>query len=77
MLTNDNLDRKWCIIQIKPNSYDRAIRNLERQGFEAFLPQIKKTIRQNSKFVDMKHYVFPGYMFVSFKQDSKGMGKNK
>ena len=75
MLTNDNSDRKWCIIQIKPNSYDRAILNLERQGFEAFLPQIKKTVRQNNKFVDMKHYVFPGYMFVSFNQDLKEWGK--
>jgi transcriptional antiterminator RfaH len=69
MLSKDNSERIWSIAQIKPNSYDRAIRNLERQGFEVFLPKIIKTIRHNNKFVHKDHYVFPGYMFVGFNQD--------
>ena len=61
-----SLDKKWCIAQIKPNSYKSAIQNLERQGFETFLPKMEITERQKNKFVIKNVYVFPGYMFVFF-----------
>jgi transcriptional antiterminator RfaH len=63
---NKSLDKKWFIAQIKPNSYNTAIQNLERQGFETFLPEMKITQRQKNKFVVKNVYVFPGYMFVCF-----------
>jgi len=63
---NESLDKKWYIAQIKPNSYDTAIQNLERQGFETFLPKMERTQRQKNKFVYKNVYVFPGYMFVCF-----------
>ena len=63
---NQSLDKKWFIAQIKPNSYNTAIQNLERQGFETFLPKMEITQRQKNKFVVKNVYVFPGYMFVSF-----------
>ena len=63
---NQSLDKKWFIAQIKPNSYNTAIQNLERQGFETFLPKKGMTQRQKNKFVVKNVYVFPGYMFVSF-----------
>ena len=43
---NKNLDKKWFIAQIKPNSYNSATQNLERQGFETFVPKMKITKRQ-------------------------------
>ena len=43
---NKNLDKKWFIAQIKPNSYRSATQNLERQGFETFLPKMEITQRQ-------------------------------
>jgi transcriptional antiterminator RfaH len=64
---NTNLDKKWFIAQIKPNSYNTAIQNLERQGFETFLPIMETTQRQKNKFIVKNEYVFPGYVFVSFK----------
>ena len=64
---NQSLDKKWFIAQIKPNSYDTAIQNLERQGFETFLPKMEITQRQKNKFLVKNVYVFPGYMFVCFK----------
>ena len=63
---NQNLDKKWLIAQIKPNSYDLAIRNLERQGFKTFLPKMEITQRQKEKFIVKSVCVFPGYMFVCF-----------
>ena len=63
---NQNLDKKWCIAQIKPNLYLSAIKNLERQGFETFLPKMEITQKQENKFLFKNVYVFPGYMFVCF-----------
>jgi transcriptional antiterminator RfaH len=61
-----SLDKKWYIAQIKKNSYLSAIQNLERQGFETFLPKMEITQKQKNKFVIKNVYVFPGYMFVYF-----------
>ena len=63
---NKSLDKKWYIARIKPNSYHSASQNLERQGFETFLPKMKITQRQKNKFIVKNVYVFPGYMFVCF-----------
>ena len=66
MLMSQSLDKKWFIARIKPNSYKSAIQNLERQGFETFLPKMEITQRQKNKFIVKNVYVFPGYMFVCF-----------
>lgn len=63
---NQYIEKKWLIAQIKPNSYDTAIKNLERQGFETFLPKMKITQRKENKFLVKNVYVFPGYIFVCF-----------
>ena len=63
---NESLGKKWYIVQIKLNSYDTAIPNLERQGFETFVPKMDITQRQKNKFLVKNVYVFPGYLFVCF-----------
>lgn len=60
---------KWLVVQIKPNSYDLALRNLERQGCETFLPKMKVTIKKENKFVNKDVLVFPGYIFVGIDLD--------
>ena len=67
-----NEDIKWFVVQIKPNSCNLASRNLERQGFETFIPKMSITNRKNNKFVAKDVCVFPGYIFVSF--DTKLVG---
>ena len=63
------LEKKWMIVQIKPNSYDLAIQNLERQGFETFLPRMETTIKKENKFLNKNVIVFPGYMFVGLNSE--------
>ena len=63
---NQSLGKKWYIAQVKPNSYQSATQNLERQGFETFLPKMQITQRQENKFFFKNVYVFPGYVFVCF-----------
>ena len=56
---------QWYLIQFKPNSHRLAERNLQRQGFETFLPMQKITRRKASRFVSDLKPLFPRYMFVS------------
>ena len=60
---------QWYLIQFKPNSHRLAERNLQRQGFETFLPMQKITRRKASRFVSDLKPLFPGYMFVSVNSD--------
>jgi transcriptional antiterminator RfaH len=62
---------RWYLIQFKPNSHRMAERNLQRQGFETFLPMQKITQRKASRFVSDAKPFFPGYMFVSVNSDLK------
>ena len=67
----DSSDRAdWYLVQLKPNSYKLAERNLHRQGFETFLPMLETTTRRADRFVTSVKPLFPGYMFVSFETAS-------
>ena len=60
------MSKEWFVAQFKPNSHFQATKNLNRQGFETFLPLHDTTLRRNSRFVKSTKPLFPGYMFVSF-----------
>ena len=60
----------WYLLQTKPHANATACENLRRQGFEVFLPLIKKTTKKNSRFSDFKAPLFPGYLFVGTSSDS-------
>jgi len=55
----------WYIVKFKPNSHKIAVRNLERQGFDTFLPMHEVTRRTAAKFETVTRPLFAGYMFVS------------
>ena len=69
--------KEWYLLQFKPNSHRIAESNLNRQGFETFLPLQKITKRRSSSFVNYFTPLFPGYMFVSFDINSPLMQKIK
>ncbi len=58
-------DDRWFLVQLKPNCYSIAERNLRRQGFETFLPLQDVTARKDNKFLSKLRPLFPGYLFVS------------
>ena len=70
-----NLKDKWFVVQIKPNSYELAIRNLERQGFQTLLPKMKVTIKKENKFINKDAFLFPGYVFVGIDLQSSNWSK--
>ena len=72
---NQSLKKVWLVAQIKPNSHDLASRNLERQGFEAFMPKMSVAIIKDNKFISKDVLVFPGYGFVGIDSQSSNWTK--
>jgi transcriptional antiterminator RfaH len=60
------MSKEWFILQFKSNSHHLAAKNLNRQGFETFLPLHDTTSRKLSRFVSTSKPLFPGYMFIRF-----------
>lgn len=54
----------WYLTQLKPNCAWIAEKNLNRQGFETFLPLEEATTERRGKFVTNVQPLFPGYIFV-------------
>jgi len=60
------MSKEWFILQFKSNSHHLAVKNLNRQGFETFLPFHNITSRKACKFINNSQPLFPGYMFITF-----------
>ena len=60
------MSKEWFILQFKSNSHHLAAKNLNRQGFETFLPLHDTTSRRLSRFISTSKPLFPGYMFIRF-----------
>jgi transcriptional antiterminator RfaH len=60
------MSKEWFILQFKRNSHHQATKNLNKQGFETFLPLHDITSRKTSRFINTSQPLFPGYMFVKF-----------
>jgi transcriptional antiterminator RfaH len=59
-------DEHWYLVQVKPNGYRLAERNLLRQGFQCFQPMVLATERRGAQFRPVSRPLFPGYLFVAF-----------
>ena len=62
-------------MQFKPNSHSQAVKNLNQQGFETFLPLSYVTSRKTSRFISTVRPLFPGYMFVAFDREKTNWNK--
>ncbi|MWV26962.1 transcription termination/antitermination NusG family protein [Aurantiacibacter rhizosphaerae] len=59
----------WYAVQAQPGRERLAFEHLDRQGFRAFLPAVKRPRRIGTKHVMATSALFPGYLFVSFNPD--------
>ncbi|HKZ96473.1 MAG TPA: transcriptional activator RfaH [Hyphomicrobiaceae bacterium] len=61
---------RWFAVNSLPHQESRAETNLARQGFQAFLPRLRKA-RSHARRADVVlEAMFPGYLFVSFAEES-------
>jgi transcriptional antiterminator RfaH len=56
----------WYVVHTQPNGEERARHNLERQGFEVYLPRYLKQRRHARRVELVRRPLFPRYMFVRF-----------
>jgi transcriptional antiterminator RfaH len=56
---------KWFVVNTAPHQEARAQLNLNRQGYETWLPVFAKTRRHARKTEIVKAALFPGYLFVA------------
>ena len=55
----------WYAVQTQPNRENLALAHLERQGFDVWLPHIKRIIRHARREKSVRRPLFPGYLFIN------------
>ncbi|PSQ91658.1 MAG: transcription/translation regulatory transformer protein RfaH [Proteobacteria bacterium SW_6_67_9] len=61
----------WYLVLSKLQQEERALWNLERQGFTAFLPRMRVSVRRGGRFRQRVEPMFPRYLFVHFDADTQ------
>jgi transcriptional antiterminator RfaH len=56
---------RWFVVQTQVNGEAKAARNLQRQGYEVYLPRYLKRRRHARKVDFVARPLFPRYMFVA------------
>jgi transcriptional antiterminator RfaH len=56
--------KNWYVAYTQPGGEDKAMFNLRRQGFEAYLPKISTTRRHARRVDRVRRPLFPRYLFV-------------
>ncbi len=57
---------RWYVVHTQPHGEDRARLNLERQGFDVYLPKYLKHRRHARRIEHVRRPLFPRYLFVRF-----------
>lgn len=57
-------DAFWMVAKTKPRQERWAAKNVERQGFEYYLPATQVTVVKRGRKVVQPQYLFPRYLFV-------------
>lgn len=56
---------RWYVVHSRPGKEAWTLANLERQGFRAFLPQIRRMVRHARQVREVRRPLFPRYLFVA------------
>ena len=64
----------WYLVHTKPRQEDVALANLERQGYECYLPQMRIELIRRRKAEVATEPMFPRYLFIRL--DSSDQGKS-
>ena len=56
----------WYVVHSQPHGEERARLNLERQGFDVYLPKYLKHRRHARRVERVRRPLFPRYLFVRF-----------
>lgn len=65
----------WYVVQSKPRGEFRALENLNRQGFDCYLPLIRKDKILNGRLVKIQVPLYSRYLFVSQTSTNQNFSK--
>lgn len=60
--------KAWYLVYTKPRQERYARENLERQGYEVYLPLIRDRHRRKGRYVESIDAMFPRYLFIHLDQ---------
>ena len=58
--------KSWVAASTHPHKELTAIVNLERQGFDAYCPMVRRRTRHARRLREVLRPLFPGYVFIDF-----------
>ncbi len=73
-MNEQNISRSWYLIHTKPNQEQTAKENLERQGYETYLPLTSLLKRHRGKSVRKIGPLFPRYIFIYLSDEIDNWG---
>lgn len=62
--------RSWYLIHTKSRMEKKAEENLNRQGYDTYLPMMKSTRRRNGKYIAVTEAFFPRYLFIQLNTET-------
>jgi transcriptional antiterminator RfaH len=63
--------KRWYVVNTRPHQESRADLNLRRQGFQSWLPRLRRTRRHGRRLETVLRPLFPGYLFVCFDPETE------
>ena len=57
-------ERNWYLVYTKSRMEQVAEQNLQRQGYETYLPMLRQTRRRNARYHKSIEPCFPRYLFI-------------
>ncbi|MCS6811192.1 MAG: transcription/translation regulatory transformer protein RfaH [Tepidimonas sp.] len=62
----------WYLVHTKPRQEERALDNLQRQGYPCFLPQVPVERMRAGRRIVQPVALFPRYLFIQLRTDGQG-----
>jgi transcriptional antiterminator RfaH len=64
---------RWYLVRTKPNAETTALRNLERQRYETYLPRLSQSLPWRGQWRDRVVPLFPGYLFLGLDEGRQAL----
>jgi transcriptional antiterminator RfaH len=69
-----NSGRAWYLVYTKPRQEEVALANLVRQGYGAYLPQVRQVRRRQGRRLNVVEPLFPRYLFIHLNAGTDNWG---
>ena len=58
------MKKQWYLVYTKPRQESVAEENLQRQGFDIWLPRLRVSRRRRGRWIEAVEAMFPRYLFI-------------